>query len=196
MAPLENIGPRFAEWAAERLSHGDIQGAVALCRAGIHAFPRYATGYLILGRCLESVEKPGDALEAYREADRLQPGIVSLQDALARAARNSEKMEMAAVHSGETGVEYMLRQLQQVKQRIPPVTGEVAPREDVHAADTDIPIVSATIAEILVQQGEYEEAVAAYRKLIQQRPAEAGRHSERLAELERLLQRIDKLGEA
>ena len=47
-----------------------------------------------------------------------------------------------------------------------------------------------------MQQGEYKEAVAAYRLLIEQRPDEAGRYRERLTAVEKLLQGVDKLGEA
>lgn len=196
MMGFEHIGPRFAEWAVERLAHGDIDAAVALCRAGIRTYPRYATGYLILGRCYESQGKPAEALIAYRDAARLQPGIESLQAALQRVTPAGTAPPSTGSAQGESAVEYMLRQLQQVKQRMPPVTGELPGRRDEAARDRDMPIVSATIAEILVQQGEYKEAVATYRRLIRQRPDEAGRHSERLAELERLLQGIDKLGQS
>jgi len=59
-----------------------------------------------------------------------------------------------------------------------------------------VPIVSPTLAEIYASQGRYREAIEAYNRLAQQRPADAGRYRERLAELEKLLQGIDKLGEA
>ena len=49
-------------------------------------------------------------------------------------------------------------------------------------------IVTATLAEIYANQGEYDEAIEAYRALIQQRPGSAGRYQRRLAELEELKQ--------
>jgi lipopolysaccharide biosynthesis regulator YciM len=49
-------------------------------------------------------------------------------------------------------------------------------------------IVTATLAEIYARQGEYGQAVEAYRMLIRRSPASAGLFAERLAELERLLQ--------
>ena len=49
-------------------------------------------------------------------------------------------------------------------------------------------IVTATLAEIYASQGEYDEAIEAYRALIQQRPGSAGRYQRRLAELEELKQ--------
>jgi tetratricopeptide (TPR) repeat protein len=47
-------------------------------------------------------------------------------------------------------------------------------------------IVTVTLAEIYAAQGQYEEAVSAYRKLLDRRPDEADRFRKRIAVLEAL----------
>jgi cytochrome c-type biogenesis protein CcmH/NrfG len=46
--------------------------------------------------------------------------------------------------------------------------------------------VTATLAEIYASQGEYDEAIEAYRTLAVQRPGSAERYQKRLGELEDL----------
>jgi predicted Zn-dependent protease len=45
-------------------------------------------------------------------------------------------------------------------------------------------IVTATLAEIYANQGEYQAAIAAYMRLREQHPEEAGRYDRRIAQLE------------
>ena len=52
--------------------------------------------------------------------------------------------------------------------------------------------VTATLAEIYASQGEYSEAIEAYRTLAAQRPGSAERYQKRLAELEELKNRTDQ----
>jgi hypothetical protein len=47
-------------------------------------------------------------------------------------------------------------------------------------------MVTATLAEIYASQGEFGEAIDAYRKLAEQRPGSAERYQKRLRELEEL----------
>jgi tetratricopeptide (TPR) repeat protein len=70
-------------------------------------------------------------------------------------------------------------------QASPETTPEVRPPDQ---GKTSGRIVTATLAEIYASQGEYDEAIEAYRALIQQRPGSAGRYRHRLEELEELRQ--------
>jgi cytochrome c-type biogenesis protein CcmH/NrfG len=47
-------------------------------------------------------------------------------------------------------------------------------------------IVTVTLAEIYAAQGQFREAIAAYRKLMERRPDDAGRFGQRIVELEDL----------
>jgi tetratricopeptide (TPR) repeat protein len=79
----------------------------------------------------------------------------------------------------ESTVEFLLKRLQAVKQT--PGSVETAP-----PAATTSSIVTPTLAEIYASQGEYDEAVEAYRKLIVQRPDETDRYEKRIAQLDQL----------
>jgi cytochrome c-type biogenesis protein CcmH/NrfG len=56
--------------------------------------------------------------------------------------------------------------------------------------------VTATLAEIYASQGEYNEAIEAYRTLAAQRPGSAERYQKRLAELEELRRNVAGNAEA
>ena len=90
-------------------------------------------------------------------------------------------------------MEFILRRLQEAKRIVPPATAEDKPQVDMAAPRSERNIVTVTLAEIYAKQGDYREAIEAYRKLIEQRPEDAGRHAVRLHELEKLLQSADKL---
>ena len=83
-------------------------------------------------------------------------------------------------------MEQIIEQLESAPRRIPvpdaPPSQE-GPREGpvAHAR-----FVTATLAEIYASQGEYDEAIEAYRTLAAQRPGSAERYQKRLAELEEL----------
>lgn len=209
----EHTAPRFAERAVELLEKGHTTAALSLCLGGTTAFPDYATGYWVLGRCYEMMGRPEEAASRYRQVDRMLPGLEAVAEAMRRVGSPAATATPAPGAEGESGIEFMLRQLQSAKQRglqISPSTQPERKREsdagatwsdghgetDAEGKTKDAPIVTATLAEIYVQQGEYKEAVAAYRLLIEQRPDEAGRYRERLTAVERLLQGVDKPGEA
>jgi tetratricopeptide (TPR) repeat protein len=196
----EVCSPRFAERAVACLALGETAEAERLCEAGVERFPWYATGHLVLGRCRETAGRYRAAAGCYHQVLHILPGLTLAEVALARVSGRPDE--------GESGVDFLLRQLGQVR-RPPPGTeengpdkGESVPAGRVEGGNAGRPevrlgkIVTATLAEIYARQGEYGEAVEAYRMLIRQRPVDAGRFAERLAELERLLQSAHKPGEA
>jgi tetratricopeptide (TPR) repeat protein len=209
----EHTSPRFAERAVELLENGHTAAALSLCLGGTIAFPDYATGHWVLGRCYEMMGKIQEAASQYRQVDRMLPGVEGVTEALRRIGSPAASAASAPAGEGETGIEFMLRQLQSAKQKGMQRSPSTQPEEtrstnagaawsddrgetDAQGEPKDAPIVTATLAEIYVHQGEYKEAAAAYRLLIEQRPDEAGRYRERLAAVERLLQGVDKPGEA
>jgi tetratricopeptide (TPR) repeat protein len=192
MAGEEEHSPRFAERAAEYLARGETAEAKRLCRTGVERFPWYATGHLVLGRCCERAGHYRAAAGCYHQVLQMLPGLAAAEEALARVSGRPDE--------DESGVEFLLRQLGQVKR--PPPDTEERGSDRVEDGTAGWPegraakIVTVTLAEIYARQGQYGEAVEAYRMLIRQRPEDAGRFGERLAELERLLQGAHKLGEA
>lgn len=190
MTGMEDISPRFVVQAASLLEAGKIDEAVAACQAGIQEYPWYVTGYWILGKCYEAEGNPIAAHSQYREVARRLQRLPSVAAALERTSKGKLPASVPPV----TDMEDLLRRLQEAKRVVPPPPGPSdAPLVDMSIPRNEGPIVTATLAEIYAQQGEYREALEAYKRLIQQRPDEAGRHAHRMAELELLLQGADKL---
>lgn len=205
--------PEFARRAEQYLREGKTHEAMELCVAGIKAFPTYATGSLVLGRCYDAMGRKVEAMLEYRRALRMVPDNQTVQNLL-RTAEDHEREEFEAFaesrtrdlkvrrdtmsfdqYATETGagtestVEFLLRQLQGVK-RITPRDDEDSTGAPAVPVDMEpLPagkIVTATLAEIYANQGQYREAVRAYRALVEQRPEDAERFGKRLAELEEL----------
>jgi len=192
MAPGEEISPRFVVHAAALLAAGKLESAVETCLAGLAQFPWYATGYWMLGKCYEAQGNRAAAGAQYGEVAKRLPGIASVKSAVERM-RAPESAPAPGGEGGTTDVEALLRRLQEAKRPLVPDPGDHTPLVDISAPRGESSIVTVTLAEIYAKQGEYREALEAYRKLTQQRPDEAGRHAVRIAELERLLEGADKL---
>ena len=188
----EDISPRFVVQATALLGAGNIESAMEACRAGIARYPWYATGYWVLGKCYEAQGNLAAAGKQYGEVAARLPGVPSVKNAVERTRVPGSTPAVQRPGEG-TDVDALLRRLQEAKRSILPASGTDTPLVDISTPHGESSIVTVTLAEIYAKQGEYREALDAYRKLIQQRPDEAGRHAIRVAELERLLQSADKL---
>jgi hypothetical protein len=90
------------------------------------------------------------------------------------------------VKDHENGVEFLIRRLQEAKATPASLASADPQNEGGPGSTSSSRIVTVTLAEIFAHQGEYAEAVRAYRRLIQQRPEDENRLQRRLAELEEL----------
>ncbi len=199
------ISPWFARRATERLAAGNAAEAARLCIEGIGEYPWYATGAYILGKCYEQLGRRAEAIMQYRQACALAPDARMIREALARVERHEQSaFEEFAVQqitvlsrapgsvgfedyvageggAAENSAEFLRKQ------------AETARREEARAEDgkdeaesTPLSprIVTVTLAEIYAAQGEYRDAVEAYRILQQRRPEEAEVFQKRIRELE------------
>lgn len=200
--------PLFARLASFYLAEGRHDRAVELCVQGLKHFPDYATGRLVLGRALEGLGRSVEALLEYRKVARVFPDNAAVAGLLRAAEqREQEAFRVFAEESArrlrerreavtfesfvaeeplpaEGTAEFVLRRMQMSqapppKPAVPPAPAPVAPAAGPR-------IVTATLAEIYASQGEYREALDAYRRLREQNPAEAARYDRRIAELEEL----------
>jgi tetratricopeptide (TPR) repeat protein len=203
--------PDFARQAKEYLDNGQAQKALEICLEGTASFPWYGTGALILGQCYDALGRTVEAMLAYRRALKVVPDNPVVQTLLSSAeereqqafeayAENQarmlkEKKESTTFESyvseggdeSESSVEFLVRQLQGAKRIVPPGPEVRAAEEQVPISESPTTrIVTATLAEIYANQGQYREAIKAYRTLCEQRPDEAHRYEKRLADLEEL----------
>lgn len=206
--------PFFARVAAEYLGEGRTREALALCLEGTKVFPRYATGSLILGKCYEALGRNAEAIMEYRRVLAAFPDNAAVNALMQRAEqleseayqRFAESLEpalsprkdMLTFSEFATGtqqvqsntVEFLIKQLQQAPKLQRSATTPMLPvvPEDLTATGEPTPvIVTETLAEIYASQGQFREAIQAYKTLAAQKPGDEGRYAERIAQLEELV---------
>ncbi|MEK9136648.1 MAG: tetratricopeptide repeat protein [Bacteroidota bacterium] len=210
--------PSFARLASYHLKEGQIQKAVDLCLEGLKLYPNYGTAHLVLGRCYEAMGRNIEAMLEYRRALKAMPDNPIVQGLLKHVEQREqeafkafseesahklkerkntltfEKFVEEGTEKKESTAEFLLKRLQEVKKTAPSAVAEGQPEEAAHAQGVaPSKIVTATLAEIYATQGEYKEAIDAYRKLVSQRPIEAERYAKRIVQLEELsrLQQVE-----
>ena len=200
-------GPRFAREAADLIAAGDTADALALALEGAGRYPWYPTGLLILGQCHEASGNIPEALTALREVQRLLPDAPVVREMLAglEARLNQPPQEappeLPGVTAGEgrgpdVDMEALAERLRDVSRIASPEqsqTGseELQEQETPPQSGASPLLVSVTLAEIYVQQGQFQEAIHAYRALIERHPEEEEKYTRRIAEIEELLRKED-----
>ena len=210
-AALGAPSPWFARTASDLLEAGNTKEALRICVEGTRVFPRYATGRLILGKCYESLGSHVEAMLEYRRVFEMFPDNPVIADLVRNAGkREQEGFELFAAerqahlqgrkdrltfeeyvgstsNAGETSVEQIIQQLEEAPRHLPVSSPDpaISPTEQESLPQSGR-LVTATLAEIYASQGEYDEAIEAYRTLVAQRPGSAERYQKRLAELEDL----------
>lgn len=70
----------FAPLADACRKAGMIEEALDICRKGLESNPRYASGYVVQGKCLYDAERPAEAEAAFRKVLALDPkNLVALK---------------------------------------------------------------------------------------------------------------------
>lgn len=207
MAAKPLISATFARAAAEYLREGETQRAIELCLAGTRAYPEYAMGYMVLGKCFEAYGRMPEALAAYRKALSKLPDNPTLIALVNNAEEHERKEFQRAVEAQEQRFEQPEEQSDQqprapekeqpqeeslidflakrlhVVQRIRPERASSPPPAPPEEQGTTI--VTRTMAEIFASQGAYADALKAYRALAALHPGEQ-KFDERIRELEQL----------
>jgi len=203
--------PWFARIAADMLDSGDTKEALRVCIEGTRVFPRYTTGRLVLGRCYEALGSHIEAMLEYRRVLEVFPDNPLVRDLLKHANEREQQgfdafaaqwqaklqgrkdrltfEEYVGTPTSPPGqsMDEIIQKLESAPRRIPvadvPPPAPEGPRE---MPASPARFVTATLAEIYASQGEYDEAIEAYRTLAAQRPGSAERYQKRLEELEEL----------
>jgi tetratricopeptide (TPR) repeat protein len=200
----------FARLASYYLKEGQYQKAADICLEGLKHFPDYATAHLVLGKSYEMMGRNIEAMLEYRKALKAMPDNPTLQGLFTRVEQREQEAFRAfsddrsrtlkerkeiitfdkyvdeGAEQKESAAEFLLRRLQDVKKSVPQTMSDRLSEEPPSRTISPSKIVTATLAEIYATQGEYKEAIEAYKKLVSQRPIEAERYTKRIAQLEEL----------
>ncbi|MFN0157281.1 MAG: tetratricopeptide repeat protein [Bacteroidota bacterium] len=202
--------PVFARLASYYLLEGKAQQAADVCLEGLAVFPEYATGRLVLGKAYEALGRHIEAMLEYRKALRAVPDNPAVGELLRRSEQREQeefkafseerakklgerrgtiKLETYLEQGNESGqgtVDFLLQRLKAAKINAVPLEESVSSEDKSITGASGTKIVTATLAEIYANQGEYREAILAYRKLREQQPHEAERFDKRIAELQQM----------
>jgi tetratricopeptide (TPR) repeat protein len=122
--------------------------------------------------------------EAPVQEESPEPDAVAIEEPLPPAEPSADK------GNASTDVDQIIQKLEEAPRRITPSMDQPPP-PPAAGPDHNGRIITATLAEIYASQGEYDEAIQAYRTLAEQRPGSASRYLQRLAEIERLKGSLD-----
>jgi tetratricopeptide (TPR) repeat protein len=182
--------PLFARLAFCYLSEGQTEKAIATCLAGLKNFPEYTTGHLVLGQCYETSGRDMEALLEYRSVLRAvpdNPRVRSLAEKIEKREQEAfqafaeERVKAMKEKRGTLSLEKFMSGTDRPNAGPPPG----APELQAKSASQGISIVTPTLAEIYASQGEFEEAIQAYKRLLKERPEQSAKFSKRIGELER-----------
>jgi len=200
--------PWFARLASVYLEQGEAETALRVCREGMKRYPRYVTGNLILGKCYEALGRRIEAALEYGRVLEVLPDNQMVRDVVRQLERQEQvafetfaqrrqgelgpvggsvSFEQYNISQGgpqESSVEFLIKQLQEVRRSTPHGEGKQGEEVELEDDEAAAKIVTETLAEIYASQNEFQEAIKAYRKLLELRPEEAARYEKRLAELE------------
>ncbi len=193
--------PVFIRLAFMHLEEGRVDEALKLGLEGRKRFPRYATGSLLLGKCFQASGRMLEALLEYRSALRELPDNPMLRALLSeleirriseyRLFAETKRKALQEETRHWSFDEFLAGKAEAPPPQPPPVKKTAPPEPPAAEAVSEAPsrIVTPTLAEIYASQGEYTEAIAAYRRLRERRPEDAERFDARVQELEELAKR-------
>ena len=202
--------PFFARLAASYMKDGRTKEALDLCLEGVKAYPHYATGHLVLARCYEALGRNIEAMLEYRMVLKVVPDNAPVQSQMKlveqreqdafksfaeeRTRQLKDRRDEMQVENyvsedaprKEATVDVLMNRLQDVKS-ITPASGQPSEESPPPSEPAGKPkIVTETLAEIYASQGEYGEAIEAFRRLMTERPLESERYEKRIVQLEEL----------
>lgn len=168
---MNEISPYFAVEAKYLLSNNQFDEAIELCRKGLDAFPDYVSGYRLY---IEILVKSG----RYKESQTLYFGTLErfpFHSQILNLKYKLKKTDDSIYESGYLGFEKELISAQQTDLNLKDISDMMKEfsidhkTNEVYEFDTS----SEIIAEILIEQEQYEEAIKAYEALSRNNPERA-----------------------
>lgn len=175
---------------------GMLDEAIDVARRGIDAVPGYAPGYITLGRSLAEQGQLKDAAEAFSHALQTEEANLQAIKGLARVKLLLGQPEEARpllmqgrqLAPDDGAIVKMLATIEAARPAVSPTpqapTLQAAPPQ---SAKRDVPIATATVAEIYERQGLFKKAFKVYHDLYQADPQNQ-QLREKLLDLKRRIQ--------
>jgi len=204
---FNNNSPLFARVALSEVEHGSIPDAINILQNGIRLYPAYSSPYIILAlanaysgnkdealkylsKGCEIINSP-DTFNFYKEkiasiitdrnslSESLRPGFLMSQDI------NPKENNFQSNIENDVDIEEKLDELALQLSK-----AKIKPKPDSQSDEiTELPefkgkkIATETLAEIFINQKNYNQAIFIYEELIQQKPENKDTYLEKISEI-------------
>jgi tetratricopeptide (TPR) repeat protein len=182
----------FAPLADAYRRAGRIGEAIEVCRLGLEHHPDYLSGLLVLARCHHDAGDADAAEATFRRVVERDPNNVVAQRALGEIAHARGEDEEAIaryrraieLQPGDAELRERLDSLVAARQAVAPAVAQPQPAAVEEVAGEEI--ATLTLAEVYAERGLHERALAIYRRILVDDPANQLAR-ERIERLEREL---------
>jgi tetratricopeptide (TPR) repeat protein len=189
--------PLCVRLASLYLARGRIDEAMKLCFDSIERFPKYATTYIVLGRCYAGIQQYEPAIICAEKSLSINQDVLLSQKLLSNWRRlllnNSERKTLDIFEKQyiNDSAKFLIDLFNKSETNSTPVYHEPTSQQIVSSSSiTEINppiIISSTLAEIYVNQGEYAEAINMYKALMKIKPNQKSLFEEKIKILEEKL---------
>ncbi len=197
--------PAFAQLASLYIEKGEYLQAIALCNRGTETFPEYATGFLLRALALQKIEKFEESIEDYRKVRELLPRCSVASERIQELGKKlsivsptvseeTSEQDTDIVPEKEAENETIEKLAEKLDGYKPPRSDDsILHVEQAEAVDSDreeeseLLIVSETLATIFFKQKQYKKAIDAYNRLSGRYPDKKEYYAAKIKETEEAL---------
>lgn len=194
--------PLCVRLASLYLTRGRIDEAMKLCFDSIERFPRYATTYIVLGRCYAALQYYEPAIICAEKSLSINQDTLLPQKLLSNwrqlLLNNSEQKSLDTFEKPyiNDSAKFLIDLFNKSETNSTPVypdkigvyheptSQQIVSSSSITEINPPI-IISSTLAEIYINQGEYAEAINIYKALIKLKPNQKRLFEEKIKILEK-----------
>ncbi|MBU2636116.1 MAG: tetratricopeptide repeat protein [Bacteroidetes bacterium] len=196
--------PLCVRLASLYLARGRIDEAMKLCFDSIERFPKYATTYIVLGRCYAAIQQYEPAIICAEKSLSINQDVLLPQKLLSNWRRlllnNSERKTLDIFEKQyiNDSAKFLIDLFNKSETNSTPVypdkigvyheptSQQIVSSSSITEINPPI-IISSTLAEIYANQGEYAEAINMYKALMKIKPNQKSLFEEKIKILEEKL---------
>ncbi|HET56039.1 MAG TPA: tetratricopeptide repeat protein [Ignavibacteria bacterium] len=188
---FNNNSPLFARVAESELKNGNIEQAITILENGFNNFPDYITARLIF---VEALAKKGEYKKVIDIMEELRPQLdddelINYYLEKIEEERANLEVEEDILHAERKSLEDDLENIADVisKAKIPPVDENKSNQNNEDFSSMGKQFISETLANIYFSQGNYNEALEIYQKLLEISPNKVEHLKEKIEETKKLM---------
>ncbi len=208
-----NKSPLFAKMANTEIENNNLDKAIEILNKGIEIYPNYPSAYLLLGKAnilvgnyssaLKNIKKGSDLIHSKKTYDYYLRELENVKKQRTFFQKSTRTSFLSQLDKSDNDLEPKLFEEENKKEASQPIDENINRKsdeinnsklshlnKDVNLSEllidnfpSDNLIVSETLAKIYAAQGEQNEAIKVYEKLIIKEPQKAKYYNQKISEL-------------